>query len=379
MADGDHEPTVDAFITELNAIRVAAGRPTYEQIDKRSRRLESRSEQVYGVRVKALPRSTTHDILTGHRRRLRLEWVCSYWAVLCVMASESDLDPSRLGTLDYWRLRYEEISVTPDEDDTLPQKSPSEAHRKPLAANRETWSQFTSPTRPEAPDVLTKRPFRDKEELSRALLLRSTKQARTSAWWYDDHRDVVPDWFEIYLSLEPASRLIRTYEPHFIPGLLQTSEYARATILSGHPNATETELAHRVDLRMRRQKILNRPSPLQLWAVIDEHALSSTANTDIMRSQIRYLINISHSQHITIQVMSSDADDHAAADGAVTLLRPHRKDLPDVVYLEQHNYALYPDKVNDVRHYWHVLSRLAMEAEQPRRTIETLHRILDEI
>ncbi len=55
-----------------------------------------------------------------------------------------------------------------------------------------------------------------------------TEEANQPGWWQRFH-DVLPEWFSLYVSLEGAAGLIRSYEPHFVPGLLQTEEYARAS------------------------------------------------------------------------------------------------------------------------------------------------------
>lgn len=52
------------------------------------------------------------------------------------------------------------------------------------------------------------------------------EEANQPGWWQRYH-DVLPDWFSMYVSLEGAARIVRSYEPHFVPGLLQTEDYAR--------------------------------------------------------------------------------------------------------------------------------------------------------
>src|SRR3954447_15394561 len=66
------------------------------------------------------------------------------------------------------------------------------------------------------------------------------EEANQPGWWQRFH-DVLPDWFSMYVSLEGAARVIRSYEPHFVPGLLQTEEYARAVMEAGTGGATRPE------------------------------------------------------------------------------------------------------------------------------------------
>jgi hypothetical protein len=119
-------------------------------------------------------------------------------------------------------------------------------------------------------DLLSLYGLDDEEERTRLLAL--ARNANTPGWW---HRYVMspPSWFQSYLGLEAAAELIRTYELQFIPGLLQTRDYARAVVLLGHARAAAEEIERRVNLRMARQQILTRPDPPQLWAVLDEAVL----------------------------------------------------------------------------------------------------------
>ena len=95
-------------------------------------------------------------------------------------------------------------------------------------------------------------------EAERADVLRLAREAARPGWWHQ-YGEILPGWFEFYIGLESAASRIRTYEMQFVPGLLQTPEYARAVIRGGHPAAPADEIARRVSLRMKRQQILSRP------------------------------------------------------------------------------------------------------------------------
>ncbi|HUY49889.1 MAG TPA: Scr1 family TA system antitoxin-like transcriptional regulator [Streptosporangiaceae bacterium] len=107
-------------------------------------------------------------------------------------------------------------------------------------------------------DLLTLYGVSDEAEIDTVLTL--AKRASAPGWWRA-FGDVVPGWFEPYLGLEQGASVIRSYETHCIPGLLQTEDYARAVIRLGHGAAPEEEIDQRVSLRMRRQEILTRPEP----------------------------------------------------------------------------------------------------------------------
>ena len=83
------------------------------------------------------------------------------------------------------------------------------------------------------------------------------RQANTPGWWHK-YSDVLPDWFQVYVGLEEAASLIRLYEVQFVPGLLQTADYARAVVALGQTGATDEEVERRVSLRVARQELLPR-------------------------------------------------------------------------------------------------------------------------
>jgi len=223
-------------------------------------------------------------------------------------------------------------------------------------------------------DLLTLYGVTDGQE--REALLKLARDANSPGWWHR-YGDVLPSWFQSYLGLEAAAALIRSYEVQFVPGLLQTPEYARAVVLLGHSAADVAEIDRRVALRMQRQELLRRDRPPQLWVVVDEAALRRPiGGVEVMRGQIEALIEATRSPHIRLQIIPFAAGGHAAAGGAFTILRFGDQELPDIVYIEQLTSALYLDKRDDLDYYAVAMERLCVEAEPPERTPEILARLL---
>ncbi|WP_433533521.1 helix-turn-helix domain-containing protein [Micromonospora sp. CA-263727] len=213
----------------------------------------------------------------------------------------------------------------------------------------------------------------------RMALLKLARDANNPGWWHR-YGDVLPPWFQSYLGLEAAAALIRSYEVQFVPGLLQTREYARAVVLLGHGRAGPEEIDRRVDLRMRRQEVLRRPRPSRLWAVVDEAALRRPiGGPRVMRGQLESLLEATRTPNVRLQVIPFAAGGHAAAGGAFTILRFGDKDLPDIVYIEQLTSAIYLDKRDDLDYYAVAMEQLCVEAEPPERTPEILERMIVEL
>jgi transcriptional regulator with XRE-family HTH domain len=210
-------------------------------------------------------------------------------------------------------------------------------------------------------------------------LIALAREANSPGWWHS-YDDVLPNWFQTYVGLEEAATLIRSYEIQFLPGLLQTEEYARAVVTAGSPNATIDDVERRVHLRTTRQQILHRPTPPHFWAVVDEAALHRPiGGAKVMKHQVQHLLDLMTHPHITLQVMPFRFGGHAGEGGAFTILRFPEPELPDVVYIEQLVSAYYLDKREYVERYARTMDRLTVDSQPPDTTRETLKRILTQV
>jgi transcriptional regulator with XRE-family HTH domain len=204
------------------------------------------------------------------------------------------------------------------------------------------------------------------------------REANQPGWWHH-YGDVLPQWFRAYVDLESAAALIRTYEAQFVPGLLQTEEYMRAVIQGALLEDTPEELEQRVQLRLARQKLIDRHDAPRLWAVVDEAALRRpVGGREVMRAQLERLIEAAELPDVTLQVLPFAAGAHPAMIGAFSVLRFGDQELPDVVYLEHLTSAIYLNKEDDVDQYLHVMETICVRGAAPDRTAEILGRILKE-
>jgi uncharacterized protein DUF5753/helix-turn-helix protein len=224
-------------------------------------------------------------------------------------------------------------------------------------------------------DVADLLAFYGAPESEREILLTLARQANSPGWW-QSLNDVVPPWFTSYLGLEQAAALIRSYEPLFVPPLLQTCDYARALIRISHPRASSAEVERRVQLRRGRQRILRDPVGSVFWAVLDEGALvRPVGGSRVMRDQLTALIEASRWPNVRLQITSLQAEVLATAGSAFSILRFEEAELPDLVYAEQPTTALYLDRPGDVEHYTVAMERACASAEPPDRTAHHLEQI----
>jgi transcriptional regulator with XRE-family HTH domain len=211
-----------------------------------------------------------------------------------------------------------------------------------------------------------------------AGFLEFAREANAPGWW-QHYGDLLPQWFRVYVDLESAATLIRTYEGQLVPGLLQTEDYMRAVIGGAQLDEQPEEGERRVALRMGRQTLLSRRDAPRLWAVIDEAALRRPVGSpEVMRGQLERLIDAAKLANVVLQILPFGAGAHPAMVGAFSILRFADQELPDVVYVEHLTNALYLDRRDDVNRYLHVMDRISMRAAPPDKTVDILHKILQE-
>jgi len=209
-------------------------------------------------------------------------------------------------------------------------------------------------------DLLTLYGVTDEAEREQTLIL--ARQASTPGWW-QQYNDILPRWFELYVGLERAASIIRTYEVQFVHGLLQTEDYARAVILIANARAPAAEIDRRVSVRMKRQQLLAQPGAPELWTVLDEAVLRRPpGGAGVMRAQLAHLLEMTALPNVTLQVIPFDVGPHAAAGGPFTILRFPEPDLPDLVYLEQLDSATYLDSPDQVTQYLSVMNEICVQA-----------------
>ena len=200
------------------------------------------------------------------------------------------------------------------------------------------------------------------------------EDANRPGWWQRYH-DVLPEWFSLYVSLEGAARIIRSYEPHFVPGLLQTEDYARAVLEAGTIGTAGPETVERhVALRMERQKLLERPDPPHLWVLMEETVLRRPVSGDsrVMRDQLDKLLEFAARDRVTLQIAEFADGPHPGTYAPFSLFRFAEPELPDMVFTEYLTGALYLDSRKEVSVHLEVLDHMTAGAASARRTEKLL-------
>ena len=225
-------------------------------------------------------------------------------------------------------------------------------------------------------DLLTMYGVHDPAE--RDVFLDMVKHANQPGWWRR-YNDVMPNWFQDFVGLEESASLIQGFELQFVPGLLQTEEYALAVATRGRPEYVPEDVRKRIALRMERQKILAGVRPPSLWVVLDESVLHRPiGGRQVHRAQLEHLLEMAERPNITVQVVPNQLSGYAA-EHPFTILRFAEPELPHVVYVEHMSGALYLDGLAEIEVYSRAMDRLMVDAETPDRSRQILVALLAQV
>lgn len=203
------------------------------------------------------------------------------------------------------------------------------------------------------------------EKEQQAELVGWLRDARERGWLHA-YQSELPEQYTTYIGFEGEAESAWDYESLFIPGLLQTEDYARAVISGALPFASREEVQRRVEVRMERQEVLRNDNPLKLWSIADEAALRrQVGGPAVMRAQFRHLLEASELPHVTFQVILFDAGAHAGMPGSFIVLQFAEEAIPDVIYVESMAGELFLEQESDVRRYKLVFEHLRAVSASP--------------
>jgi transcriptional regulator with XRE-family HTH domain len=205
-------------------------------------------------------------------------------------------------------------------------------------------------------------------------LLNLAREGKQRGWW-SKYGDTLSGPYATYIGFESEAAELLVYEAQVVHGLLQTEEYARSIFDAGMPRNAEDAIERKLKVRMARQDLLTRPTPLKLWAIFDESVLRrGIGGPVVLRSQLERLLEVSVLPNVTIQIVSFDAGAHPGMIGSFTLVRFPISDDPDIVYIEGVTGDIFAE-AEDALSYQEVFDHLRAAALSPtasRQKIEAV-------
>jgi transcriptional regulator with XRE-family HTH domain len=205
-----------------------------------------------------------------------------------------------------------------------------------------------------------------------AELMQLAREARQSGWWtkYDDLR-ISP-----YIGMEQAASAITTFGMYYVPGLLQTEDYARAIIKGIAPKIDEDILGQRVEARMMRQNLLSQPKPPRYRALVDEAVLHrQVGGPAVMKAQLDKILSLTRAERAAVQVIPYEVGAYGAIDSNFVYLELATTKLPDLVFVEGLSRELYLERPEELERYREALEYLRDQALNPRDSVKKIEKI----
>ncbi|MEU9241556.1 helix-turn-helix transcriptional regulator [Streptomyces sp. NPDC048385] len=210
------------------------------------------------------------------------------------------------------------------------------------------------------------------DELIEALA--AMTKDRTRGWW-EEYREL-PAPFLNLAELEHHATFLREAQFLYIPGLLQTEDYARAVYAYRVPELPQTALELRVQHRLRRKVVLDR-TPFD--AIIHEAALRiMVGDRAASRAQLNEVLEVSEADNVTVRVIPFAAEGFAGAASAMLYAGGAVPKL-DTVVRDGPNGAAYVDSDGQLAALRTLLRKLEAASLNPGKSRDFINRVAKEL
>jgi len=224
----------------------------------------------------------------------------------------------------------------------------------------------TGARRPSLRDVRDLCALYELDEAGSAELMNLARGAREQGWW-TQYEDINLD---PYIGLEAVATAITSYSMYYIPALLQTEEYARALIKAIAPKIDADIHEQRVEVRLRRQQLLDEDRRPRYRVLLDEAVLHRrVGGPEVMAAQLGKMLEAERQAKVTIQVIPFELGAHAAQDSNFVLLEFEDKDLSPVAFVEGLTGNQYIERSADIARYREAVEYLRDSALSPRDSL----------
>lgn len=236
----------------------------------------------------------------------------------------------------------------------------------------------TGMRRPSLRDVRDLCALYNLDERTSTELMNLARGAREQGWW-TQYIDVS---FEPYIGLEAEATAITCYSMYYVPGLLQTEEYARALIKAIAPRIEPEVYEQRVEVRLRRQQLLEQGNRPRYRVLLDEAVLHRrVGGAHVMYAQLSKILEAEKKDQAAVQIIPFDIGAHAAQDSNFVLLEFDEPSASPVIYVEGLTGSRYIDREADVDRYRETVERLrdsALDQHESKHRLNELRRLFSE-
>jgi transcriptional regulator with XRE-family HTH domain len=203
-------------------------------------------------------------------------------------------------------------------------------------------------------------------------ILELTREASAKGWWRAYGLDD-----KCYVPLEAEASMVRDFTVTYVPGLLQTSDYARAMFDASLRSRSRETVEREIRVRMiRQERLTSTTDPLRLAAIIDEPVLRRpVGGPTVMRAQLQHLVEAAALDSVELQVLPTGTGAHPAMGGAFTVLSFEGLGEPDMAYVEHPMGSVHIEKDEDVARATLVFDHLRSVAHSPAESVALIEQV----
>ncbi len=187
------------------------------------------------------------------------------------------------------------------------------------------------------------------------------------------HQGGIADELRSLIFLESTANEIFTVEPIYIPGMLQTADYARA-LLQEIGVDDPSQIDGFVQIRMGRAEVLDQRKPPKCVFYIHESALRSrVGDPRVMNEQLLHLLFLGDRVECAIRVVPIAAGARGMTAGSFHIFR--YKEDPPVVYVQHETTSEFLENDYEMDAYRNILNRVAsvaLDGAQSREFLATM-------
>ena len=212
-------------------------------------------------------------------------------------------------------------------------------------------------------------------------LLDLARASRQSSWWSRYRADISPQYLQ-YIEYEEAASVLRMYEPVLLPGLWQTQEYATAIIRElADPGTPEGLIQTRIEIRMKRQELLDRDPPPTIACVVDEAAVQRMAGQrNVAPGQIARLIELASRPDTSLQIVPFSAGFHRGMLEPFLILEFPDPEDSDVLFSESSRDTIFSqDESGVIAGYREVFEELRSASLDAAATLAYLRNLMSQV
>ena len=195
----------------------------------------------------------------------------------------------------------------------------------------------------------------------------------SDSYWLRPHEQELQEELRSLIVQETTAMAVISYEPHLVPGLLQTERYLR-TLFHQDSTIPEDAIERRVQARLTRQGLLRRQNPPHCTFFIHEHALRlSVDHPTVMNDQLLHLVFASSRPQCTIRVVPASTKFFGSVGCAFRLMT--YAGHPPVVYVPTETLGLFLENREHIARYRELLGKLdeaAFGVGESRQWLATL-------